>query len=322
MRKTLNEYDFMKVVCILMVVVGHVCSMYTPTGAVVIGVSPVITELRKFIYNVMCHMPIFCAISGAIYCIQIEKGKYKETIPFIKNKIKRLLVPYVIFSTLFVFPTMLYISNIENPLKYYFESYVLTHDTRHLWFLLMLFQMFAVMHFTIKYMKGNETVLLFIFMFLHFFHFDFHQLFRPSYLIWFYLGYYIQHNKRHINHANKYLIITVALFPIILYASDINISYVKGIYVPCLFIALLKIGELMKNSRLKNSRTLNIIISNAMGIFLFHPMVIYLLALFIKTNLTLAYHTSFLILLIASSIISLLLSVITRRLHLSFILGE
>ena len=139
-----NVWGIMKSLAILLVVLGHVTRMYTPQGLLHIGVYPsLIQYITSFIYSF--HMPAFFAVSGAVYYInKVEKGKYSNQTYFILNKVKRLLVPYAFFAILWVFPTMWIMGYVDNPFNYFFESYVLGLNTRHLWFLIVLFEIFII----------------------------------------------------------------------------------------------------------------------------------------------------------------------------------
>lgn len=65
--------------------------------------SPVVL-LYKLIANALipaANMPLFTAISGFVFAyLYNELGKYREFLPFVKNKARRLLLPYVVFGVL------------------------------------------------------------------------------------------------------------------------------------------------------------------------------------------------------------------------------
>lgn len=87
------------------------------------------------------HIYTFTMISGYIfYYIKYEKGNYQQYLPFLKNKVLRLLVPYVFVATVWVAP----INKILLPNESIIDMFVLGKAPRQLWFLLMLFWVFAV----------------------------------------------------------------------------------------------------------------------------------------------------------------------------------
>lgn len=60
-----NTIDVMKVMCMMLVVIGHVVSVYTPFSYVKMPVNSVLVLVWKLIYSF--HMPSFVAISGALF---------------------------------------------------------------------------------------------------------------------------------------------------------------------------------------------------------------------------------------------------------------
>ena len=85
MERSLNEYDLLKVFCVLLVIIGHVLNMYDTKGMVCITEVPSFNIVTNSIYSF--HMPVFVAISGAIYAIQKSKAKYNNILLFVKKKV-------------------------------------------------------------------------------------------------------------------------------------------------------------------------------------------------------------------------------------------
>ena len=75
-KKQLDYIDIAKGLGMLFVIWGHI-----KHG----GLTP------AFIYSF--HMPLFFFISGMLF----NPLKYDKFLPFVKSRVKRLLVPYVIF---------------------------------------------------------------------------------------------------------------------------------------------------------------------------------------------------------------------------------
>ena len=87
------------------------------------------------------HIYAFTLISGYIfYYIKYENGGYQKYLPFLKNKALRLLVPYVFAAAVWVAP----INKILLPNESIISMFVLGTAPRQLWFLLMLFWVFAI----------------------------------------------------------------------------------------------------------------------------------------------------------------------------------
>lgn len=79
-----NSYDLLKVFAILLVVIGHITILYRGESFGLAG-----NIWLTFLCTAIClfHMPLFIALSGAIFQIGLNKGKYILFLPFLKNKI-------------------------------------------------------------------------------------------------------------------------------------------------------------------------------------------------------------------------------------------
>ena len=69
-------------------------------------------------------------------------GGYREYLPFLRSKVKRLLVPYVFVMLVWVAPISACFFNWN--LSYLAKKYLLAIDPSQLWFLWMLFGVFAI----------------------------------------------------------------------------------------------------------------------------------------------------------------------------------
>jgi len=145
-----KEYDILKVVAILMVLVSH--STYYIISTKYGGIDyqqyleqnmslvlyKIFDKVREILYYF--HMPMFMALSGAFYYLQVKRDKWINFMLILKQKIKRLVIPFVIFTLLYVF-----------PIKYFSNYFVYTTFSRavlgqlflignnHLWYLFTLF---------------------------------------------------------------------------------------------------------------------------------------------------------------------------------------
>lgn len=92
-----------------------------------------------FPMSVYTGLGLFVFISGYLYGYMVlVKGKYTKLWPFVLNKVKRLIVPYLIWNVLIVLLLPF------NPSVKEFVIVVLKKGYIHLWFLLMLFKIFMV----------------------------------------------------------------------------------------------------------------------------------------------------------------------------------
>ncbi len=133
-EERLCEPDVIRAVAAVIVVFFHAYfMMYAPAH------FPDTIEIYRekyYWFNSIClwfHMPIFTFVSGGVYgYLWTTKGKYRDFWPFVKSKIQRLLVPYVVFAVIFMLTT-----NAWNWSSLYSGAY------SHLWFLSMLFWCFV-----------------------------------------------------------------------------------------------------------------------------------------------------------------------------------
>lgn len=87
--------------------------------------------------------PTFVLVSGYIYyAMRFERGKYQKYWPFVANKSKRLIVPTIFISVVWVIPVCVYAFGFT--LSDIIHNFVLGVLPRQLWFLLMLFWVFVL----------------------------------------------------------------------------------------------------------------------------------------------------------------------------------
>ena len=138
-----KRLDNLKVFATLLVVLGHVGVFYSGLGVLEFPEQPGIKIMTWLVYSF--HMPLFFFISGVIYGICLGKGKYGDVRAFVGKKVKRLLVPYLFWGIVVVTPVMVLLHFTEDGVgKYILNGILLGRNNRHLWYLLSLFCMFLV----------------------------------------------------------------------------------------------------------------------------------------------------------------------------------
>lgn len=84
-------------------------------------------------------------VSGYLfYHLRYEKGRYQKFLPFLIGKWKRLLVPYLFVTIVWVAPITTVMMNLS--IQDVVEKYVLGLGAGQLWFLLMLFHVFILFY--------------------------------------------------------------------------------------------------------------------------------------------------------------------------------
>ena len=321
-ERRINEYDLLKVICVVLVIIGHIFNLYHIGGAVLVCEEPTFMPIRNFIYSF--HMPVFIAISGAIYQIQKSKGKYQDNSAFIKNKFKRLIIPYFLFALCFVFPTMCYVWNIERPINYLVENYLLAKDPRHLWFLLMLFYVFVAFNPVERYVRNHKIILLlFLLVCSRYISNWIPNIFCLNlflkYAIWFYLGYLFEMYKKQVFTIISKLWVVFMLYAIIAYLYSFDKVTINA---PVCFCLLYFLCHKLKVCMGEKSKVgIKRMVDLSMGIYLFHPVVLYISASFLNKQ-QLPSCISAIVLFLLGIFFSALFTVCLKKMKLGFLIGE
>lgn len=237
-NKKINEYDILRVITTLLVILSH-CGYYnivTKYGGInygeLINISQynivfysIFSHLVRFIYTF--HMPLFIALSGALFYTQIKNNRFSTFKSLIENKFKRLIIPFFVVSVMYSIPIKLisgYFNNSKYILKDIIVGQVLIQGNTYLWFLPTLFLCFLIMYFiekniymySIKYKVGlllllnilsyGIPVMIIKYVFQN--------------IIWFYLGFLFEENREKLNiklKKNKSLWIYILSISILLY---------------------------------------------------------------------------------------------------------
>ena len=136
-KPRLATLDIARMVCIILVVIGH----YDPAEA------PVhFNNMRMVIYTF--HMPVFLFISGYLYIVTRKEETFTA---FITKKIKRLAIPYLVTSVFIISIKLLTqdTTRVDHPVTAlsYLKMFYLPEAGYFLWFIISLFLMFIVVFF-------------------------------------------------------------------------------------------------------------------------------------------------------------------------------
>lgn len=141
-QKNLKNCGFVKTILMLLVIFGHACAFwsghwFTENPAIQSsGLNVLYAWVNSF------HIYAFAMVSGYIFAFKIMRGGYCEYLPFLRNKARRLLVPYVFVSIIWVAPISAYFFNWD--LVHVVKKYLFAIDPSQLWFLWMLFGVFVI----------------------------------------------------------------------------------------------------------------------------------------------------------------------------------
>lgn len=142
-NSALDSCTFIKVILMILVVLYHSSAFWTKSWLDVISVqndSIFLNVFSRWLNSI--HVYGFTLVSGYIFKYMINKGKYTNFKIFLNNKLKRLIVPYIFVTTIWVAPISSIIFSLDK--KDLFYKYVLCINPSQLWFLWMLFFVFII----------------------------------------------------------------------------------------------------------------------------------------------------------------------------------
>ena len=203
MDRKLNNISFIKTIMMIIIVLYH--SMLFFGNNWFLYVKPIYSA--DYIYNVALwmnsfHVQTFAMASGFLfYYLRIENNKYKNPKKDIIKRAKRLLIPYLFTSLLWVMPIAVYFFNYS--LKDVVINFVLMKNPNQLWFLIMLFLVFVFFElfgYKIK-MSFKNLIIIYLLctgigLILGFIGFNYFQLSQSiKYILYFYFGGFIYKYK-------------------------------------------------------------------------------------------------------------------------------
>ncbi len=239
------------------------------------------------------HVYTFTFLSGYLFAYQKNNNSYKFFSEFVKNKIKRLIIPYISVSCLWLIPFNIHYLQWTN--KDIIEKVVLCVWPSQLWYCIMLFNVFLISYFLYSKLKYYPIINTIILIAIYFLGLIGRAYIKNYFTIWticehllfFWLGYcfYFYSNLFNINKKEKLLFIfilhvfTFIVYDILYYKVSFEFVYYT-IELICRIIGVLNIVSIAyyyKSILYKyfQSEKLQIIIKNTFGIYLFHQQLIY-----------------------------------------------
>ena len=190
----LSDIVFIRLILILLLVVYHSFIIYGGGWSRPAGYEDVecYSWISKFSYSFF--LEAFVAISGYIYAYQIfDKKRDLPFGKFVVNKFKRLIVPSIIFGTVYYF--MFY--EVKSPAN---AIYSIINGVGHMWFLPMLFWCFAGGWILIRWNIADRYKLLLLLALsaLSFVSLPLRIGSAMYYLLFFYAGIYLQKHSHRI----------------------------------------------------------------------------------------------------------------------------
>lgn len=276
-------------------------------------------------------MPLFMCVSGAIYMQCILNGKYECYTGMVLKKSKRLLIPYFFWGICYVAPVVKWLDITTLSFgKYVLFGIILGADSRHLWYLWTLFLYFVFGGCLDKIIKRrwHNNVLLWSFVitciiscFNKYVPTIFALNYFVRYLCFFILGMVINLNRNIIKLRFRDKVWT----PVILF-SGFFLCYMFRQYIVATVLAAL-LGIFISfwltyrfSDTLEKSWIVGCIKKYSMGIYIFHPMVIYIWFYFVgnRINAFASCGCAF----ITSISVSILFVMLLRKVKMIYLIGE
>ena len=226
----IRTISVMRVLAMLMILSFHSLCFYTHRWWIFGGVYVPVWDKTATLLNAV-DLPMFVFIAGFLFGHLYIKGKYREWWPFIQGKACRLLIPYF-FWGIFLIAAMPSLHEWGN----------LFTGISHLWFLLMLFEVFAIVspfaHFLCQKATARQAIIIVLgayTLFLLYHVFSNHHAFlcihtTLSYLPPFLIGLFCARFKIH-SHLSADLAVILFLF------SLVSLAFYCYVIVPLPFFA-------------------------------------------------------------------------------------
>ena len=146
MVKKREDIENLRAVAIILVVLGHSVILYSDKWALYPTTvsAPPLNGLKDIIN--LIQMPLFFSISG--FCLVYSLNGKRSFRGFLKNKLRRVVVPFLIIGALWLYPLRMLADypayQDVNPANVLVKYIYFGYDNGHLWFLPTLFLMLVL----------------------------------------------------------------------------------------------------------------------------------------------------------------------------------
>ena len=323
----------MRVLAMTMIVAFHSIYFYSGMWKVLGGIYvPIWEKTNRFLDSIDLSMFVF--ISGFLFgYLFIHKQKYRDIKKFILDKIRRLIVPYIVWGVFLI----IFIPSLFNWRDLMF-------GICHLWFLLMLFWIFLIAIIISTFWKkplNNFSILLIIIILYTLWivfkcYFPYQHFLcigsSISYTIAFYIG-FICAEKEVWKFSSVFvgpctLIALAALFIHIYFYQPFDSIIIEDLYIRFFsYISIVGIFIILNHVKKTPPLILKLVdkLDNlCMGIYIFNPIILISLLLIPPVNkvLVVNYQIGPLLLFLVSFSIPLLISYLLNNKYLSWLTGN
>lgn len=356
-KEKIVEYDVLRVIVTLLVLLGH-CTYYalmTPYGGIDYTALFLQSSVSK-VYSAavfidgqiyMFHMPLYIALSGALFYLSLSGGGYRQYRDLLSKKAKNLLIPYFVVTLVYVVPLKYvsgYFSASTNLIKDVFVGQLLCQGNNHLWFLPTLFLIFLLVYTLERFIKNhalNFILLLALFcaetVFPEFFPITLIQL-MSHYAVWFYLGYCFEIFRPKLKESMKK---RTALWMICSFTGMIIVKIISmmtpdilvwpkqivvNLWILSLCFLAYVISVWLAQTKVPQTKVMQVLRENTLGMYLYSDPLNYII-LFFTTQWfggvifisNLASAAFILVRFLITLIVPILISVVLRRCRIKYL---
>ena len=284
-KRTIHEITNLRALAILFVVVGHSIIIYSSTwGRYTSEIKvPALDYLKAYI-NII-QMPLYFSISGFLYNLSAKR----PFAVFVKNKAKRLLVPWVFFAVAMMYPVRMLVhyhgyQGLSFP-YIFFQLTLLGKDDGHVWFLSCLFLCFIMSYLYDQLIERihmdavvSKIVILFIafaFMRKEYLLGDIGLFRNPGkYLFYFQIGCII---SMFWDRRKKDIRVQIIGAMIYIVSSVLGMTLLKYKYtIPYVMIRILLVVSLYMIVPGKTCKATEFLSNYSFGLYLFHSPLVYI----------------------------------------------
>ena len=300
-KKKFVELDVLRVLATLLVVFGHCAHVQFQEGMghIALNDTPMLHEtiytfaakVTAWIYGF--HMPLFFALSGMCYALNEHTEHSLDK--FTWKKFQRLLIPFFLVGTLWMIPVK-YIAKFYPDREAFISSERLFLDGSifgHLWFLLVLFEIFVIFRIFRQYFPNSNNPLIFFSLFCYFLGiptlYDLMGGKNPvmiahalTHLIWFVLGYILYKEKdsfqTHLKNYSFAIIMWLGIMILVISLVDFKWHFLPPFFVTlvgCVTIYLF--AFCLAKTRITSSSLYAVLLKYSFSIYLFHDPINYLI---------------------------------------------
>lgn len=242
----------------------------------------------------MLHIEFFTFASGYLfYMLRYEMGRYNTPKEDLKNRFKRLMVPFFVVSIFWAIPAQLLAYGFSWSII--LKGFVLQASPAQLWFLPMLFLLYIFFYFCSDYIiempiwafcGGYAVIYVCKIWISNYIPLGVFQISTViEYSLYYYLGFRLRQNEAWIPSIRKVLCIcaiaaaTAFGYLVAIEIEDVSIGTFLEIIRPAVcaiqVLAVIGLGKVVKVDRLIDKWWFKQFSINSMGIYLFHQQILY-----------------------------------------------